>query len=268
MPPSHANLLQGSGADIGTWLTANPQIAFYTFTGSTAVGRLLQRSVGLRRISLELGSIAATIVCEDADLERAAPRVANSAFRRAGQACTSTQKLFIHEQVFGRFLHLLVDTTRALKIGNPHDPDTMVGPMISEDDARRAETWIADAVDGGAHVVEGGRREGALLYPTILRDTRPDMRVSCEEIFAPVVSVFPFRSVDAAIDDINAMPFRIVDGYLHIERDACDASGAEIARRRRAYQRIVEQPRGLNALWRGQGQWPRARRAKSTLCAK
>jgi succinate-semialdehyde dehydrogenase/glutarate-semialdehyde dehydrogenase len=214
LPPAHANLVQGPGAEIGGWLTDNQAIAFYTFTGSTAVGRLLQRSVGLRPIALELGSIAATIVCEDADLERAAPRVANSAFRRAGQACTSTQKLFVHEEVLDRFVHLLVDATRALKVGDPRHPTTAVGPMISEQDARRAEQWIAEAVAAGARIVEGGRREGALLYPTILRDVRSDMRVSCEEIFAPVVSLIPFRSLDGAIDEINAMPFGLSSGVF------------------------------------------------------
>jgi succinate-semialdehyde dehydrogenase/glutarate-semialdehyde dehydrogenase len=214
LPPAHANLVQGPGTEIGGWLTDNQAIAFYTFTGSTAVGRLLQRSVGLRPIALELGSIAATIVCEDADLERAAPRVANSAFRRAGQACTSTQKLFVHEEVLDRFVHLLVDATRALKVGDPRHPTTAVGPMISEQDARRAEQWIAEAVAAGARIVKGGRREGALLYPTILRDVRSDMRVSCEEIFAPVVSLIPFRSLDGAIDEINAMPFGLSSGVF------------------------------------------------------
>ena len=230
LPPAHANLVQGPGAEIGGWLTDNQTIAFYTFTGSTAVGRLLQRSVGLRPIALELGSIAATIVCEDADLERAAPRVANSAFRRAGQACTSTQKLFVHEQVFGRFVDLFLAATRALKVGDPRDPTTAVGPMISEQDARRAEAWIAEAVVAGARIVEGGRRDGALLYPTVLRDTRSDMRVSCEEICAPVVSLIPFQSVEEAIDEINAMPFGL-STCVHIERHARHAGRATHPRR-------------------------------------
>ena len=227
LPPQHANLVQGPGAEVGGWLTENPAIAFYTFTGSTAVGRLLQRSVGLRPIALELGSIAGTIVCEDADLERAAPRVANSAFRRAGQACTSTQKLFVHERVFDRFTDLFVGATRALKVGDPHDAATVIGPMISEQEARRAESWVADAVAAGAHIVEGGRRDGALLYPTILRDTTPQMRVVCDEIFAPVVSLIPFRSLDSVIDEMNAMPFGLSAGVF-----TSDVTRAMLAARR------------------------------------
>ena len=227
LPPGHANLVQGPGAEVGGWLTEHPGIAFYTFTGSTAVGRLIQRSIGLRPVALELGSIAATIVCEDADLERAAPRVVNSAFRRAGQSCTSTQKLFVHETVFDRFLHLLVSATRALKVGDPREPATVIGPMISEQDARRAEAWIAEAVAAGARVVEGGRREGALLYPTILRDTTTGMRVVCEEIFAPVVSLIPFQSLDPVIDEMNGMPFGLSIGLF-----ASDITRAMVAARR------------------------------------
>ena len=214
LPPAHANLVQGPGAEVGGWLTENTGIAFYTFTGSTAVGKLLQRSVGLRPIALELGSIAGTIVCEDADLDRAAARIASSAFRRAGQACTSTQKLFVHEAIFDRFVDRFVRATRALVVGDPHDPATAVGPMISEQEARRAESWVAEAVADGARVMEGGRREGALFYPTILRDTTARMRVICEEIFAPVVSLLPFRSLDAVIDEINASPFGLSIGIF------------------------------------------------------
>jgi acyl-CoA reductase-like NAD-dependent aldehyde dehydrogenase len=214
LPAGHANLVQGPGAEIGRWLAEDQTIAFYTFTGSTAVGKLLQRSVGLRPITLELGSIAATIVCEDADLERAAPRVANSAFRRAGQACTSTQKLFVDHRVLDQFTDLLVGATRALKVGDPHDPATVVGPMISDQDAQRAESWIAEAVAAGALIVTGGRRQGALLPPTILADTTPQMRVVCDEIFAPVVSVIPFRSLDDTVDELNATPFGIAAGIF------------------------------------------------------
>jgi acyl-CoA reductase-like NAD-dependent aldehyde dehydrogenase len=214
LPPAHANLIQGSGSTIGSWLVRNPDIAFYTFTGSTAVGRSIRASVGLRPVALELGSIAASIVCEDADLERAAPRIANAGFRRAGQACTSTQRLFVHEDVLARFTELLVNETRRLPVGDPHDPGTTVGPMISEQEAQRAESWVREAVAQGARLLCGGERKGPVLYPTILAGTRPDMRVMCEEIFAPVLSIIPFRSLDAAIDSVNATPFGLAAGLF------------------------------------------------------
>src|SRR4029434_9880407 len=119
--------------------------------------------IGLRPVALELGSIAATIVCDDADLERAATRCANSAFRRAGQACTSVQRLFVDAEVVDEFIPRFVAATPALKVGDPHNPKTIIGPMISEAEARRAEDWVQAAVQQGARLLEGGRREGALL---------------------------------------------------------------------------------------------------------
>lgn len=214
LPPGHINLVQGSGSEIGSWLVANPDIAFYTFTGSTAVGKKLQHSVGLRPVALELGSISATVVCDDADLDRAATRCAQSAFRRAGQACTSVQRLYVDQAVSEEFLRLFVAATRKLKVGDPHDPQTVIGPMISEAEARRAHEWVLAAVDKGARIVEGGRREGPLLYPTILTDVRPDMRVMCEEIFAPVVSVIPFATLDDAIEQVNSTPFGLACGLF------------------------------------------------------
>jgi len=131
VPPAHVNLVQGPGREVGGWLVEHPEIAFFTFTGSTAVGRQLRRDVGLRPISLELGSVAATIIFDDADLSRAAPRCASSAFRRAGQMCTSTQRLFVQQQVYDVFLDQLAEATRALPVGDPRNPATVVGPMIS-----------------------------------------------------------------------------------------------------------------------------------------
>jgi len=214
LPRAHVNLIQGPGGQIGNWLTSNPDIRFYTFTGSTVVGKALHQAVGLRPIALELGSIAATIVCSDADLARAVPRCVNSAFRRAGQACTSIQRLFIDEEVFDQFAGMLVDATRALKVGDPHSPETEVGPMISVDEAIRAERWIHEAVQLGATLIQGGKRERALLQPSILRDVRNDMKVMCDEIFAPVMSIIPFRSFDDAIRQVNSTPFGLAAGVF------------------------------------------------------
>lgn len=214
LPPAHAALVQGHGPEIGAWLFENQTIRFYSFTGSSAVGKLLQRSVGLRPVALDLGSISGTIVCDDADLERAAPRCVNSGFRRAGQACTSIQRLFVQERVLDRFLELLKTATVALKVGDPRDRSTVVGPMISEADAKRAESWIGEAVAAGARIVTGGARNGAVLQPTILVDTHPHMRVMCEEIFAPVMSVIPFTRLDEALSQVNSVPFGLAAGIF------------------------------------------------------
>jgi succinate-semialdehyde dehydrogenase/glutarate-semialdehyde dehydrogenase len=214
LPPAHAALVQGPGSEVGGWLFENQAIRFYSFTGSSAVGKLLQRSVGMRPVALDLGSISGTIVCDDADLQRAAPRCAASGFRRAGQACTSVQRLFVHESVQDRFLDLLTVATRALKVGDPRDRDTIVGPMISEADAKRAEAWVHEAASAGARVVCGGTRQGPVLQPTILVNTRQEMRVMCEEIFAPVLSVIPFSRLDDAIAEVNSVPFGLAAGVF------------------------------------------------------
>jgi succinate-semialdehyde dehydrogenase / glutarate-semialdehyde dehydrogenase len=213
-PPAHINLIHGPGPELGPWLVENPDISFFTFTGGTRVGVWLREHVGLRPVALELGSISATIVCEDADLARAAARCAASGFRRAGQMCTSTQRLFVHQDVVEALTTRLVQAVSALKVGDPHDPATDVGPMISEREAARADAWVQEAVAGGARIVEGGRREGALLYPTILRDVTGSMRVVCEEIFAPVLSIIPYVSFDEAITAVNATPFGLAAGLF------------------------------------------------------
>ena len=214
LPPRHVALVQGQGAEVGRWLVENPDIRFFSFTGSTAVGRLLQRSVGLRPITLELGSISATIVCDDADLERAAPRCVAAGFRRAGQVCTSLQRLFVQDTVIDRFTPLLIEAAGRMKVGDPHDAATMVGPMISEAEARRAEEWVAEAVAQGARVVHGGRRNGALFEPTILVGSDRHMKVMCEEVFAPVLSIVPFRTLEEAVDEVNSVPFGLAAGVF------------------------------------------------------
>jgi succinate-semialdehyde dehydrogenase/glutarate-semialdehyde dehydrogenase len=214
LPPGHVNVVQGPGSEVGRWLVADQRIRFYTFTGSTGVGKQLQRDVGLRPIALELGSIAASIVCADGDLDRAAARIANSAFRRAGQACTSTQRLFVEQGVLEPFIERFVAATRSLSVGDPRDPKTVVGPMISEAEAARAEGWVRDGVAAGARLVTGGQRTGAVLHPTVLIDVRSSMKVMCEEIFAPVVSIVPFSALDDAIEQINSTPFGLAAGIF------------------------------------------------------
>jgi succinate-semialdehyde dehydrogenase/glutarate-semialdehyde dehydrogenase len=214
VPPGCLQLLHGGGGDIGEAMVQHKGIDFFTFTGSTPVGKHIRDVRGLGHVALELGSIAGTIVCEDADLEKAAVRVAQSGFRRQGQMCTSTQRLYVQRGVLDRFSALLLKATEALKVGDPHLPDTDVGPMISEKEAVRAQSWVDEALNAGARLVAGGRREGAVLYPTILTDVRPDMKVACEEIFAPVLSIVPFDQFDEAVAAVNAVPFGLAAGLF------------------------------------------------------
>jgi succinate-semialdehyde dehydrogenase/glutarate-semialdehyde dehydrogenase len=214
VPAGHLNLVHGKGSEVGMWLLEEQQIAFYTFTGSTAVGRTIQRTIGLRRSQLELGSISSTIVCEDADVARAVPRCVNASFRKAGQVCTSVQRLYVQRSILDGFLAALVNATTKARVGDPKDAATLVGPMISVSEAERAAAWVEEAAAQGARLACGGRRDGALFRPTIIVDVTQRMRVMCEEIFAPVIAIVPYESLDAAIGDINATPYGLAAGIF------------------------------------------------------
>jgi len=214
LPPGFINVVLGPGDPTGEALLADERINFYTFTGSTAVGRRIAQAAGLRRTQLELGNVSATIVCEDANLTRAARQCCRGAFRKAGQVCTSVQRLYVHESVVEPFAAALSEAARQLVVGDPEDPATDVGPMISEKEAMRAEAWIQEAVRGGARVVLGGTREGAIIHPTILTDVPRDARVVCEEIFAPVVSIVPYRDFEEALQWVNDSPYGLQAGVF------------------------------------------------------
>jgi succinate-semialdehyde dehydrogenase / glutarate-semialdehyde dehydrogenase len=213
LPPELLALVHG-GAEVGQWLLDEPGIDFYTFTGSTRVGRLVQAGAGLRRTQLELGSIACTIVCADADLEPALAKIARASFRKAGQVCTSVQRVYAERPIAAEATRLLAREAAALPAGNPRDAATRVGPMIAEAEARRAESWIAEARAGAARVECGGTRRGAVLEPTVLTRVSRGMRVVDEEIFAPVVSVIPCDGIDDAIRAINETPYGLAAGVF------------------------------------------------------
>jgi succinate-semialdehyde dehydrogenase / glutarate-semialdehyde dehydrogenase len=213
-PAGYLNLVHGEGPAVGEWLLQERQIDFYTFTGSTRVGQIIHAAIGLRRSQLELGSISSTVVCEDADLARAIPRCVNASFRKAGQVCTSVQRLYVHRSILDSFVNSLVEATKNARVGDPRDPATLVGPMISEREAERALRWVNEAVAQGARLLCGGRREGALFYPTILADVATSMRVMCDEVFAPVICVVPYESLEAACKEINATPYGLAAGIF------------------------------------------------------
>jgi acyl-CoA reductase-like NAD-dependent aldehyde dehydrogenase len=213
-PPGHLNLVHGPGEDVGPWLIENCGIDFYTFTGSARVGAWVREHAGVRPVLLELGSVSPTIVCDDADPDRAATRCAASAFRRAGQVCTSTQRLFVQRGIEPAFSERFIRAVAALKVGDPRDPATDVGPMISEREAIRAESWVRDAVAAGATLVHGGTRDRSVLQPTVLANVDGRMQVMSEEIFAPVVSLVTFDSLDEAMAQANDTPFGLAAGIF------------------------------------------------------
>jgi succinate-semialdehyde dehydrogenase / glutarate-semialdehyde dehydrogenase len=219
LPPSLLALVNGTGAEVGQALLAQSDIAFYTFTGSTAVGREVQRGAGLRRTQLELGSIASTIVCADGNLDKAIPLIANAGFRKAGQVCTSIQRLYVEEPVFDEVTERLVAAAEGLRAGDPRDPEVKIGPLISEAAAERVEEWVAEASAAGARVLAGGRRDRSVYQPTVLHGAREGMKVMDCEIFGPVLSVLPFRDLDEAIAGANGTEFGLSVGFFSQDID-------------------------------------------------
>ena len=214
LPADLLALVHGDGGVIGPQLLADQRIAFYAFTGSTRVGREIQRAAGLRGTQLELGSIASTIVCHDADLALAIPKIINAGFRKAGQVCTSVQRLLVDRRIAAQFIPEFIRAMQTLKFGDPADPATVIGPMISPAHAQRAAAWIAQAVSEGAEILSGGNLNEALLEPTLLHRVTAQMKVVCEEIFAPVVSIVEFDQLDEAVAIANAQPFGLSVGVF------------------------------------------------------
>lgn len=227
LPPGLISVVLG-GPSVVEALLADKRIGFYSFTGSPAVGQIVKEKTGLRRVTLELGNNSATIVCNDADLKKAVPMIARAGFRKAGQVCTSVQRVYVQREIEARFLEELAAETGKLVVGNPEDPATDVGVMVSEAKAAQAESWIKEAAAAGARVVVGGRREGALLYPTVLGHARQDMKVVCEEIFAPVISVVPFDTVQQAIDWVNDSPYGLTAGIFTSDLNTAFQAAREI----------------------------------------
>ena len=213
LPADLLALVHGD-AKVGTWLLEEQGIDFYTFTGSTRVGRIILAAAGLRRTQLELGSIASTIVCADADLDTAVPKIARASFRKAGQVCTSIQRLYVERSIVDEVASRLAHAARAMPAGNPRDPAVRVGPMISESAAKRAESWLTEAKQTRAHIEFGGTRTGPVVEPTLLSHVQPGMKVIEEEIFAPVLSTLPVDTLHEAIDSINAMRFGLAAGVF------------------------------------------------------
>lgn len=205
-PPGLVNVVP-CPVDVATQLVTDDRLALLSFTGSARVGWTLKQQAGKKRVVLELGGNAAAIVQDDADLEFAAPRLAVGAFAYAGQVCISTQRLYVQEQVYDRFLDRFLEATRQLPVGDPAIREMVVGPMIDQAAADRVESWVKEAVSQGATTLLAGSRRGNVLSPVVLTDVDPRMKVECEEVFGPVVVVSRYRALQEAVDAANASPY-------------------------------------------------------------
>lgn len=199
-------------------LVTDDRLKLLTFTGSGAVGWALKQKAGKKKVLLELGGNAGVIVHSDWDVEDAARRCVAGGFSFAGQSCISVQRIYVQRTVQEKFLSALLAGVKKLRTGDPLDDATDVGPMISESAARRAVTWIEEAVAAGARIETGGKRTGSIVEPTVLTNTRREMKVSCEEVFAPIVNVETYDDFADAIRRVNDSPFGLQAGLF--TRDA------------------------------------------------
>jgi succinate-semialdehyde dehydrogenase/glutarate-semialdehyde dehydrogenase len=225
LPPGYLNVVNGPGETVGRALTADSRVRFITFTGSTAVGLAIRRQSGITKTHLELGSNSAVIVAADADLELVARLVRNAGFRKAGQVCTSVQRVIADARVASDLADLLRDQAAAIRPGDPRDPGTGVGPLIAPAEARRARSWIDEATGQGATLLAGGDHDGALMSPAVLYEPPPGCAIMTDEIFAPVVAVVPVKGVEEAIGLVNAGRYGLQAGVFTRDLDvAFDAA--------------------------------------------
>jgi len=213
LPPGAFSILPAhrEGADL---FTTDERLKLLSFTGSPAVGWDLKARAGKKKVVLELGGNAAVIVDKDADLDDALERVIFGAFYQSGQSCIGVQRIVIHADVYDRFRSMLVERTRTLVAGDPKDRSTFIGPMIDVKEAERLESWIAEALDKGATLLCGGKRDGAMLEASLLENVDPAAKLSAEEAFGPVAILIPFTEFGEALDIVNASRFGLQAGVF------------------------------------------------------
>ncbi|MBI5504384.1 MAG: aldehyde dehydrogenase family protein [Deltaproteobacteria bacterium] len=199
------------GADL---FTEDERLELLSFTGSPVVGWDLKRRAGKKKVVLELGGNAAAVVDCDWDLDDAVERVAFGAFYQSGQSCISVQRIFVHERVYEVFRERLVTRTESLVAGDPRDETTFLGPMITEQEAARVESWIGDAVAQGARLLCGGARRGAMLEATLLENVARDAAVYAQEAFGPVAVLTSFSDFEAVLEAVNDSAFGLQAGIF------------------------------------------------------
>ncbi len=214
LPEEAIQCVTGPGGEIGDTLTGDPRVRKITFTGSMEVGDRICRNAGIKRVTMELGSNSPLIIMSDADIEKVAAATVASGFANAGQVCISTQRVLADRRIYADFLDALAPATEAFNTGNPLDDSVRMGPMIRASDADRVGQWISEAVDQGARILVGGDHEGTMHAPTVVVDTKPDMKVSREELFGPAVAVSSFNDIDEALAMANDSRFGLSAGIF------------------------------------------------------
>lgn len=207
LPWKILNIVTGYGSKIGDALVKDPRARMISFTGGTEVGEEIVSKAGLKKIGMELGSNSPVIVMDDADLEQAVELSVSGAFWAVGQNCLGVQRIYIHKDVYDEFEEMFVARTKKMKVGFQLEEDTDMGPMITEGEAERVEMWIKEALEAGAELLAGGKREGTLFEPTVFRNMPSSVKLNCEEVFGPVVNLYKVSSLDVAISLANSVKY-------------------------------------------------------------
>ncbi len=200
--------------DVADALVTDDRMKLLSFTGSPAVGWELKKRAGKKKVVLELGSNAAVILDESADLDFAIPRLVYGSYSYSGQKCISVQRIYAHEKIYDTFVKKFIEASRKAKVGDPRDPEVLVGPLVNKAAADRVETWLKEATDRGAEILLGGPRKGNVIPPTILAKVPADARISCQEVFAPVVAVEPFSDFSDALRRVDNSSFGLQAGVF------------------------------------------------------
>lgn len=214
LPPKVLSVITGFGHEIGDVLVTHPAIRLISFTGGLEAGDNIVRKAGLKKISMELGSNSPVIVLEDADLQEAVESTVSGAFWAAGQNCLGVQRIYIQESIMTAFQEKFVTRTEQYIVGDKQLQETDMGPLINEREAKRVEALVNEAIEKGAVLLTGGKRKGAFYSPTVLVNIPENCRIAKEEIFGPVVLLYPVKDLDTAIQEANSVDFGLQAGIF------------------------------------------------------
>jgi acyl-CoA reductase-like NAD-dependent aldehyde dehydrogenase len=226
VPADRLAVLPGRGATVGAALVSHPLVDMVSFTGGRSTGNVVAGGAGAKKTLMELGGIGTVVVLPDADVRRAANAVVDGAFGNAGQNCLSVQRVFVTRELLPELVALVVELTIDLVVGSKADARTDVGPLIDEVAAERVERWVDEAVEAGAEVHTGAKRDGTFYWPTVLTSVPAGSQVLTDEIFGPVVSIEPFDSADSVVTEVNSLDYGLQAGVFTRNLDAAlDVAG-------------------------------------------
>jgi glyceraldehyde-3-phosphate dehydrogenase (NADP+) len=214
LPKNVLNIVTGYGSEVGDVLVNDDRVRMISFTGGVDTGLRILKHAGLKKIGMELGSNAPSIIMDDADVDKAVDLCVYGGFSAAGESCIGVQRILVHTNVYDDFMKKIVNRTNKLKVGCQHDEDTDMGPMISEKEAIRVEKWVDEAVNKGAKLLTGGKRNRNIYYPTILENIPKNIKIDSEEVFGPVICLYKIKSLDEAIKKANNVRYGLHAGIF------------------------------------------------------